>query len=93
MFQLRGGSRQNSADSNALGGAQKKTGVRKLGGRQRDIVMAIARGLTNKEVADELGLSPHTVRAHVRLLFARYGVSTRAGLVYVCRGALDAEAG
>jgi DNA-binding CsgD family transcriptional regulator len=40
----------------------------------------VANGLTNKEVAGRLFLSPHTVNAHLRHVFAKLGVVNRAGL-------------
>jgi DNA-binding CsgD family transcriptional regulator len=40
----------------------------------------VADGLTNKEVAGRLFLSPHTVNAHLRHVFAKLGVLNRAGL-------------
>jgi DNA-binding CsgD family transcriptional regulator len=40
----------------------------------------VADGLTNKEVASRLYLSPHTVNTHLRHVFAKLGVVNRAGL-------------
>lgn len=37
-------------------------------------------GLSNRAVADQLFLSPHTVNSHVRHVFAKPGVSTRVEL-------------
>jgi len=39
----------------------------------------VARGLTNKEVAQKLDLSPRTVGNHLQSIFAKAGVTTRAG--------------
>jgi DNA-binding CsgD family transcriptional regulator len=41
---------------------------------------ALRRGLTEKQVAAELGLSPHTVHDYVRSLYRRFGVTSRAEL-------------
>jgi len=41
---------------------------------------ALLRGLSEKEAAAELGLSPHTVHEYVKALYRRFGVTSRAGL-------------
>lgn len=41
---------------------------------------ALLRGLSEKEVAAELGLSPHTVHEYVKALYRRLGVTSRAEL-------------
>ena len=38
----------------------------------------IAKGYTNKAIAAELVLSPHTVGGHVERLFSKLGITTRA---------------
>ena len=52
-----------------------------LTGREIDIVVHLARGLATKEIAAELSISPHTVRDHVKAIFAKTGFSTRGELV------------
>jgi DNA-binding CsgD family transcriptional regulator len=49
--------------------------------RERDVLGAIARGGSTTEIAAELFLSPHTVRDHVKAVFEKFGVSSRAELV------------
>jgi DNA-binding CsgD family transcriptional regulator len=44
------------------------------------VVNLIARGATNRSVAQQLHVSPHTVRAHLRNAFAKLGVSSRVEL-------------
>ncbi len=39
----------------------------------------LARGLTNKQAAKKLFLSEHTVGEHVKHIYGKAGVSTRAG--------------
>ncbi|WP_423923920.1 response regulator [Frigoribacterium sp. 2-23] len=46
-------------------------------GREADVLRLIARGLPNKLIASELGISERTVKAHVGSLFRRIGVSDR----------------
>jgi DNA-binding CsgD family transcriptional regulator len=49
-----------------------------LTGREFEIARHIADGLTNAAIADELGLSPRTVGAHVEHILAKLGVARRA---------------
>jgi DNA-binding CsgD family transcriptional regulator len=48
--------------------------------REQQIVRLIARGAPTIEIADELHLSPHTVRDHVKAIFSKAGVSSRGEL-------------
>ena len=48
-----------------------------------------ASGLTNKQIADRLMLSPRTVSAHLHSVFLKLAITTRASL----RDALDADSG
>ena len=47
---------------------------------ERDVSMLVADGLTNREVARRLHISPHTVNTHLRHVFQKLSVSNRAGL-------------
>jgi DNA-binding NarL/FixJ family response regulator len=38
----------------------------------------LARGLTNKQTAQELSISPKTVGRHVEAIYSKIGASTRA---------------
>ena len=49
--------------------------------REIDIVIQLARGLSTKDIATELSISPHTVRDHVKAIFAKTGFTTRGELV------------
>jgi DNA-binding NarL/FixJ family response regulator len=46
--------------------------------REREIMELIARGLTNKAIAQQLYLAPKTVQNHINRLFAKLGVHNRA---------------
>ena len=45
--------------------------------REHEIVMLIAQGLSNREIADELVISPATAARHVANILAKLGFSSR----------------
>ena len=51
-----------------------------LSSRERDILTAVARGKTNKEIADELNLSVHTVMTHRKNISHKLGINYISGL-------------
>ncbi len=51
-----------------------------LTARERDVLAGIARGLTNKEIAGELGIGRRTVESHRENLMEKLGIRTVAGL-------------
>jgi DNA-binding CsgD family transcriptional regulator len=53
---------------------------RPLSRRETDVAKAVVTGLSNKQVADSLGVSVRTVENHLRSVFAKYGVTTRTML-------------
>ena len=51
--------------------------------RERDILLLIARGLGNDEIAGRLVISPHTAKSHVRNILRKLDCHDRAGLVAI----------
>jgi DNA-binding CsgD family transcriptional regulator len=47
--------------------------------REVEVLRLIARGHANKAVAARLGISPKTVGHHIEHIYAKAGVTTRAG--------------
>lgn len=48
---------------------------------QRRVYDALCRGLSNAEIARELGRSEFTIRNHIKLIFKAFGVNSRAELI------------
>ncbi len=53
-------------------------GIHKLTPREREVLRALATGLSSKEVAAELGLTIETVRSYTKTAYAALGVHNRA---------------
>ncbi|HXR18222.1 MAG TPA: helix-turn-helix transcriptional regulator [Terriglobales bacterium] len=48
--------------------------------REQETVRLLLQGLTSKEIAGRMGISANTVKAFVRLVMIKMGVSTRSGI-------------
>jgi DNA-binding NarL/FixJ family response regulator len=68
----RDGERETSPASDGDAGEQA------LSERQKDVLRGLVKGLSNKEIARELGLSEGTVKMHIAALFRALGASNRA---------------
>ncbi|MBE9064236.1 hypothetical protein IQ256_25095 [cf. Phormidesmis sp. LEGE 11477] len=60
-----------------------------LSPREREIVCLIAFGLSNKQIASRLDISIWTVSTHLRRIFNKLHVDTRAAVVYQCAGLIQ----
>jgi DNA-binding NarL/FixJ family response regulator len=49
--------------------------------REYQVALMVSRGLSNKEVARELGVSDGTVKLHVHSIFQKLGARNRYGLI------------
>lgn len=54
-----------------------------LSGRERQVLVGVAQGRTNREIALELGISHRTVETHRESLMRKLGIRTVAGLTRV----------
>nr|WP_269809898.1 response regulator transcription factor [Kineosporia rhizophila] len=57
--------------------------IAELTQRERDILGLVAAGMSNKEIAEELVLSPLTVKTHVSRVLSKLGARDRAQLVVI----------
>jgi len=58
--------------------APSPAGSSTLTPRERDVLVELARGATNKAIGDALGLTPKTVMHHSQAIYRKLGVHTRA---------------
>jgi DNA-binding NarL/FixJ family response regulator len=63
------------------------TGLDHLTGREREVLLGIAQGRTNKEIATELGISHRTVETHRESLMRKLQIRTVAELTRFALGA------
>jgi DNA-binding NarL/FixJ family response regulator len=63
-------------------------GIASLTARERDVLACVARGLSNRAVADALGITERTARTHVSNILAKLGLASRtqAALLAVQHG-------
>jgi len=63
-----------------------KTGWDRLTDAELTVVNLIAEGVPNRSVAEQLNLSPHTVKTHLHNAFAKLGINARAQLTQLMHG-------
>jgi DNA-binding NarL/FixJ family response regulator len=81
-------------DGGRAGGAPGQgDGIGSLTARERDVLARVARGLPNRQIATDLGITERTARTHVSNILAKLGLASRtqAALLAVQHG-LDREA-
>lgn len=72
----------------AEGGDEEATpvpGETKLSKRQKQLIVMLDRGLSNRDIATELDISEHTVKVHLWRLFRRLGVKSRTQTLHYAR--------
>jgi DNA-binding CsgD family transcriptional regulator len=77
---------KRSGDSLLL---EETRGLLDLTPRESQILAWVARGKTNREVAELLWIAPTTVRKHLENVYAKLGVTTRTAAVARFLGVLD----
>src|SRR3954463_4891670 len=70
-------------------GSATPSAARNLTKREREILALVAEGLSNREIADKLVLSPETVKSHVAAILEKLNVSDRTqAAIYAVRNGL-----
>lgn len=57
----------------------------KLSKRQKQLIVMLDEGMSNREIAERLGISEHTVKVHLWRLFRRLGVKSRTQTLHFAR--------
>lgn len=67
--------------------SQESTGSAptKLSKRQKQLILMLDQGLSNRDIADKLNISEHTVKVHFWRLFRRLGVNSRTQALHFAR--------
>lgn len=63
--------------------AVNSSGLKLLSERELQVVRCIAEGLTNREIAERLKLSQHTIKNYLFRIFDKVGVSSRVELLFM----------
>lgn len=63
--------------------AQLAAAFPELTPRQADVLKVVLRGSSDKAIARELGISPNTVKTHLKTIYAQLGVAGRGEAVYI----------
>jgi DNA-binding NarL/FixJ family response regulator len=71
--------------------ATNHKGIELLSAREREVIQHLAGGLTNREIAGALELSPHTVKNYLFRIFDKLGVSSRTELLYLTMNNAQAQ--
>jgi DNA-binding NarL/FixJ family response regulator len=60
-------------------------GPKKLSKRQKQLIVMLSQGLSNRDIADQIGISEYTVKVHFWRLFRRLAVSSRIQALHFAR--------
>ena len=83
------GGRGGSDGAGGNGGGPATT----LTGREREVLAGVARGLSNRAIGDELGITERTARTHVSNILAKLGLASRTqAALYAVEHGLDRPA-
>jgi LuxR family maltose regulon positive regulatory protein len=77
--------RRAAADGRRSPALQRLDVVEPLTERERDVLRFLPSRLTMREIADELFISVNTLKFHLKLIYRKLGVSSRAEAAEVAR--------
>jgi DNA-binding NarL/FixJ family response regulator len=74
-----------SEEQAAIEDAATPAGPTKLSKRQKQLILMLDQGLSNRDIAEKLDISEHTVKVHFWRLFRRLGVNSRTQALHFAR--------
>lgn len=69
--------------------ARSRTPLMQLSPRENAVAQGFGEGKTYKEVARDLGMSPNTVRHHIRAIYSKLGVKDKARIAHLLHAPPD----
>ena len=69
----------------AIEDAATPAGPTKLSKRQKQLILMLDQGFSNRDIAEKLDISEHTVKVHFWRLFRRLGVNSRTQALHFAR--------
>ena len=70
--------------SHSFGSARPTAPWHPLSEREFEVAQLVAAGLTNRQIADQMVLSPKTISAHITHILTKLGAARRAGIGAWC---------
>jgi DNA-binding CsgD family transcriptional regulator len=83
---VRGRLRDHGVRRRIVARERAETGWEAMTDSELAVARLVAQGLTNREVAEQLFVSPHTVSSHLRSIFAKLGINSRLALARISAG-------
>jgi DNA-binding CsgD family transcriptional regulator len=80
---VRGRLRSHGVRRRLVGRERAETGWDAMTDSELGVARLVAQGLTNREVAEQLFVSPHTVSSHLRSIFAKLDINSRLALARI----------
>jgi DNA-binding CsgD family transcriptional regulator len=80
---VRGRLREHGVRRRLVARERAETGWAAMTDSELAVARLVAEGLTNREVAEQLFVSPHTVSSHLRSIFAKLDINSRLALARV----------
>jgi DNA-binding CsgD family transcriptional regulator len=86
MGRVRGRLRDYGVRRRLVARERAETGWEAMTESELAVARLVAQGLTNREVAEQLFVSPHTVSSHLRSIFVKLGINSRLALARIAAG-------
>jgi DNA-binding CsgD family transcriptional regulator len=83
MGRVRGRLRDHGIRRRLVPRERAETGWEAMTDSELAVARLVAQGLTNREVAEQLFVSPHTVSSHLRSIFAKLEINSRLALARI----------